>query len=330
MSISKHAPELDPIYAPVQESLDQVREILSHLWNDVLCLVQPPAPGTPPQQAQGKLLRPAACLLGAGTLQPSALPQLIKLAASYEAMHLASLVHDDIVDQAALRRGQSSLHKYWNEHAAILGGDYLVARALQLMVDYENTQLIAGILSAVRDMSEGELLFLEKSWSAITEEDCLNLAKAKTASLFAASCAGSAVLLAPDHYKTLDNYGVNAGIAFQLTDDMLDLTQPFTTLGKQPCGDISEKKKTLPIFLLRNRMNAADLKTLKSLGGKALSEEECVWIKKQIDEHDVETTVDALVDRYIQQGIECLAALPPSSYRDSLEALAHYIPRRVT
>lgn len=330
MSTSKHTPELDPIYAPVQEPLGQVREILSELWNDVLCLVQPPAPGTPPQQAEGKLLRPTACLLGAGTLQPEAMPQLINLAASYEAMHLASLVHDDVVDQAALRRGQSSLHKYWNEHAAILGGDYLVARALQLMIDYDNTQLIGKILDAVRNMSEGELLFLEKAWSIITEDDCLNLAKAKTASLFAASCSGAALLVMPERYETLESYGINAGIAFQLTDDMLDLTQPFTTLGKQPCGDISEKKKTLPIYLLRKRLNPPDLDILTSLGGKKLSEEECGWVKEKIDDHGVEETVDKLVDSYIQRSIESLSTLAPSPYRDSLEALAHYIPRRVT
>lgn len=331
MSIpEKNASALSAVYTPVQKPLEEVRSILTDLWQDVLRLAQPTAEGAPPKQSEGKLLRPTACLLGAGALKAPDLHTFVQLAASYETMHLASLVHDDVVDRAALRRGQSALHVYWNEHGAILGGDYLVSRALQLMVSYENTGLIARILTAVRQMSEGELRFLGKSWDSVSEEDCLDLARAKTATLFAASCAGAAVLLAPEHYDVLESYGVNTGIAFQLTDDMLDLTQPFTTLGKQPCGDISEKKKTLPIILLRSRMNSADLKILDSLAGKTLSEEECLWIKKQLEALGVESAVEEYVNRYIRKGIDSLDALPPSPYRDSLAALAWYIPRRVT
>ena len=135
-----------------------------------------------PPDAGGKLLRPALCLLSAGVAGADDLSAFGPMAAAMEVFHLAALAHDDVLDGAELRRGQSSLNARWNDHAAVLGGDYLVARGMALLSSYGSCDAVANAIECIRRMAEGELSDFGRGPSHFTREGCIELARAKTAS----------------------------------------------------------------------------------------------------------------------------------------------------
>lgn len=299
---------------------------MNQLWRESLALTQASDAGERP--SEGKLLRPALCLLAAGTLDESALDRYASLAAAYEVIHMASLAHDDVVDHAPLRRGQDSLNARWNNHTAILCGDYLVARGIELINAYESSALNAAALEAVRSMAAGELRFFGRDPDTAPESDCIALAESKTASLFAAACCAPALLIAPDHGGALRSFGVNLGIAFQLVDDLLDITQPADTLGKPACGDVVEGKHTLPLFLLRQAMTQSERDRLASLRGANASEADCRWLQERVARLGVDVAVGKRARHYMDQGLRSLDALPASPCRDAMTALAEFVLRR--
>lgn len=323
-------PTLKTIYIPIATALADVRVVVSSIWKDVLQLVQVKDPGVANAAAEGKLLRPALCLLAAGALGETQLSRFSRLAAAYEAMHIASLAHDDVVDHASLRRGQYALNVLWDEHAAVLGGDYLVARALELLLEYECPELIAQALLAVRRMAEGELRYFGKDPHDAAEEDCIALADTKTASLFAAACSSPARLVAPDMAKPLSDFGICLGIAFQLIDDLLDITQPTATLGKPSCGDVAEGKHTLPILFLQRKMSREDQSRLASLRGTALTDEDRGWITDRARDLDIAGMVLERAQSLIDTAIRHLECLPETAYRSSMEDLARFVLVRVS
>jgi len=302
-----------------------VRGIVLETWRDAMSLVAADSSAANSQQAEGKLLRPALCLLAAGAAGRQETAPLARLAAAYELMHIASLTHDDVVDHAALRRGQESLNILWDNHAAILGGDYLVARALELLAGYDSTALISGALLAMRRMAEGELRYYGKNPEEAAEEDCIALAASKTASLFAASCKAAALLFSSDRAQALETFGNGLGIAFQLLDDLLDLTQPSDVLGKPACGDITEGKHTLPLHLLRHAMQPADRERLRQLAGGSLAEDDQAWVRRMIAELEVDKATIGRAEQFVQDAIATLSPLPESPYKNSMQALAHFV-----
>lgn len=327
MMQQKRLPEL---YEPIAPALAMVREVVGELWGDVLRLVHLTAATADETVTGGKMLRPAFCLLAAGTLGEENLHRYARLAAAYEAMHMASLAHDDVVDHAALRRGQFALNVLWNEHAAVLGGDYLVARALDLLLEYGSLDVIRTATAVVRRMSEGELRFFGGDVSEMTENDCIALADTKTASLFAAACSGPAFLIAPNDVTALYEFGIALGIAFQLIDDLLDITQPASVLGKPSCGDIAEGKQTLPLMLLGKRMDRNERKRLALLWGATLSESDRNWIMECALRLDIHDSINNQANEYIEAAIARLGCFPKSPCRDSMEGLARFVSVRVS
>ena len=175
--------DLTDLYRPVQAELHGVSDTIHQLWVDALTLVRIDASTMP--RTGGKLLRPALCLLAAGAVGGRDLKQYVTLASSFEALHIASLAHDDVIDKALLRRGGSSLNAFWDNHAAVLGGDYLVARAVEMLSTYDVCAVVANAIRSVRCMAEGELYFFGREDEPIIAEDCIMLAEQKTAILFA-------------------------------------------------------------------------------------------------------------------------------------------------
>lgn len=305
--------------------MGDVRHAVARVWGDVLRLVHITADAAETHAAEGKLLRPALCLLGAGALGEQDLHRYVPMAAAYEAMHIASLAHDDVVDHASMRRGQYALNVLWSDNAAVLGGDFLVARALELLLEYDSSLLVGKALAAVRRMAEGELRYFGKSNENATEEDCIALADAKTASLFAAACSSSAYLAAPERVDPLYEYGIAMGIAFQLIDDLLDITQSASTLGKPSCGDVAEGKHTLPIHVLRQRMNPDERRRLNHLQGASLSEEDRAWIMDCAERLEVPGAIQAKAEAFIEQAVRHLETLPATPYRSSMKDLARFV-----
>ena len=306
----------------------EVRTSITGLWRDVLRLTPMDVEARP--DAGGKLLRPALCLLSAAATGATDLRKYVNLAMAYEALHVASLAHDDVVDRALLRRGSASLNALWNDHAAVLGGDYLVARAIEILAHYESCEVITDALSTIRRMAEGELHFFGRDPKTVAEEDCLMLAECKTASLFAVACAGPAHLEGSDFARGLSSFGNNLGIAFQLVDDLLDVTQTSAQLGKPSCGDVEEGKQTLPLLALKKALDKEGLEHFERLHGADLSDEDRAWIMGAMESTGARDIAVARARAFGNDALEELDVLPPSVYRDSMEGIVEFVLVRIS
>jgi octaprenyl-diphosphate synthase len=305
-----------------------VREAMNRLWTDALSLVG--LPEGPLPRAGGKMLRPALCLMSAGAIGAQDLSRFVTLAASFEALHVASLAHDDVLDRALMRRGAPSLSGLWDNHAAVLGGDYLVARAVEMLATYDCATVIAKAIRSVRRMAEGELFFFNRDQDSIVPQDCIMLAQQKTASLFAEACSAPTYVIEAQHRDALYTYGNELGIAFQLVDDVLDVTQSARTLGKPSCGDVAEGKKTLPLIFLREVLQGEDRERYDAICGNPLSEEDRDWIIQQVISTGAKERAEAETLAYAGRAKESLAALPQSAYRDAMEGMVDFVLARET
>ena len=300
-----------------------MRDAVGQLWLDALHLVR--VDNIPKPKVEGKLLRPAMCLLAAGATGSKDLERFVPMAMAYEALHIASLTHDDVVDHALMRRGASSLNAIWDNHAAVLGGDYLMARAIETLADYGSCLVVKRAVSTIRRMAEGELLFFGRGPDEIGKEDCLELASLKTASLFAEACSAAACVDAPEYGDALHRFGITLGIAFQIIDDLLDLSQPAEQLGKPACGDIVEGKVTIPILFMRRAMSAKERIQLDSYRDQELSEDDREWIMAMAEQTDALKQGEAVAKAHTDEALEILEQLPQSPYRSALEGLVEFI-----
>lgn len=320
---------LQELYRPVEAPLAAVRDQMGQLWADALRLVPIDQGGLAPPVG-GKLLRPAMCLLAAGAIGGQDLGQYVRCAASFEALHLASLAHDDVIDHALLRRGAPSLNGMWDNHAAVLGGDYLVARAVEMLCEYDSCTVVSKAITTVRKMAEGELYFFGRPTDSIGEEDCILLAKQKTASLFAEATAAPSYLIDSTHREALHQFGIGLGIAFQVIDDILDVTQTTAQLGKPSCGDVAEGKITLPIIYLREALQGADRARFDALRDTELSEDDRAWVLAQVQATGAGERADAVARQYTDGALQAILTLPSSPYRDSLEGMLEFVRIRVS
>ena len=319
---------LESLYQSIAEPLESVRDEVTTLWTDALALVN--LNNVPKPKNSGKMLRPALCLLSAGAIGGKDLEQYAKLAAAFEALHIASLAHDDVIDKALLRRNDASLNALWDNHAAVLGGDYLVARAVEFLCTYNECDIVSNAITSVRRMAEGELYFFGRDDSTITENDCIMLCKQKTASLFAEACTAGTYIIDSTHRDSLHNFGIDFGIAFQIIDDLIDLTQPTTNLGKPACGDVAEGKTTLPIMFMREALDTADQSRLDSMRCTTLNDTDCEWIQEAVERCGARERTEKVARNHVQTAHEHLAALPASEYRDVLDGLLEFLLIRVS
>ncbi len=218
-----------------------------------------------------------------GTLITTISPKSIKLAAVVEAIHLASLLHDDVIDEATLRRGVLSINAKYGDFTAVMLGDIIYSRAFYELTSF--SEKVAKIISnAVYLLSQGELedVKLSKEMN-LDKEKYMQMIYKKTASLIEASCKAAALEEGYDE-DDFGLYGKNIGIAFQIIDDLLDITQDEKTLGKPSMLDFKEGKMTLPYIYLYEALDEADREKLKSLYKKDLSETEKEWIKNKMNE----------------------------------------------
>jgi heptaprenyl diphosphate synthase len=198
----------------------------------------------------GKMLRPTLVFL-ASRFGPGAHQRvIIDLAESLELVHTASLVHDDIVDRAEVRRNVPTVNAVWNDDVALIVGDYLFAKAYALAAVLPKPEVIAMVAQTVFALCDGELTEVASEAAMPTEAEYLERIELKTASLYAACCQGAALLADadPEHVAALGAYGTNIGLAFQITDDVLDLVGEEDDLGKEVGRDLAEGMPTLPMI----------------------------------------------------------------------------------
>ncbi len=316
-------PTLEALYRPVRPELDRVRDRVQGLWTDALALVNGPSPV--PAKTGGKLLRPALCLLSAGAAGAGDVGEFVPLATALELLHIAALTHDDVVDKAALRRGAASLNALWDDRTAVLSGDYLVARSIELLAEFGSCPVIASTFSAVRQMTEGELGSLARRGSDFAEEDCLRLAEQKTASYFAVTCSAPTYAIGDTHRDALHGYGLALGIAFQIVDDILDITQQEQALGKPSCGDVVEGKGTLPLLYLSQLLPEGDRERFQSMIGKPITDEQRTWLVANLESTGARGKAEAVAQSYAARACAALKGLPAGPYRESMEGLTRFI-----
>lgn len=249
----KKAKSFDSLIALVSDDLRKVNQtILDQMQSPVELIPQLAGHLI---AAGGKRLRPVLTLASA-RLAEHAGERHVKLAACVEFIHTATLLHDDVVDESELRRGQASANALFGNKPSVLVGDFLLSRAFELMVE-DGSLAVLGILSrASAIIAEGEVLQLVTANDTETSEDAyLEVIRSKTAALFAAACRIGAVVADRPRAEeeALDSYGLNLGIAFQLIDDVLDYSAKQAVLGKTVGDDFREGKITLPIILAFRR-----------------------------------------------------------------------------
>ena len=195
----------------------------------------------------------------------------INLAACVELIHAATLMHDDVIDNANIRRGQKTLNTIWGNQSSILVGDYLLSRCFEMMVEDENIEVLRLLSSTSSQIAQGEVLQLQhKGEIDMLEETYLNIISCKTASLFAAATKVGAILAEKNSkYKdALEFYGKNLGLTFQIADDTLDYNSELKSFGKNIGNDFFEGKITLPIILLYQKVSELDRMKLKTFFDK--------------------------------------------------------------
>ncbi|MCX8065249.1 MAG: polyprenyl synthetase family protein [Candidatus Hydrogenedentes bacterium] len=318
--------QLKEIYKPIEDQLKKIEKIVQEIWQDVLSLVD--IEHTPALKAKGKLIRPAVCLLSAGALGKKNLEKYIPMATAFEILHLASLTHDDVVDGADFRRGGLTLNRLWSNHAAVLGGDYLVARALEMLGQYKSMGLIKVVLKSIREMAEGELKFFNKKLEEYSIEDCLELSLRKTGMLFVCSAIGPTLIENSTNKQSFYNYGKNIGIAFQLIDDLLDFTQDSEVLGKPTLNDLEERKITLPLVMLWHKLNNAEKKFITNKIGATLTKKDKDKIQYLFNKYGIETQVKSFTNSLKDKAIGSLKKIRNSHFKISLIDLAQFIIER--
>lgn len=242
----------EEIFGLVHPKLDEVGERFSEGLGSNVEIVR--AMGAHISQSGGKRLRPALLLLSSGLCDYRGTLDVL-FGTVFEFIHTATLIHDDIIDGADTRRGRESVNHRWGSHLTVLMGDHLYIRAMQLAIEAGDLRILDLLATITLRMIEGELMQgHRKGILDIGEEEHLEILERKTASLFSGCCRVPAMLagLSPEMQKALAAYGLDLGMAFQLIDDLLDLTADEKTLGKPTATDLREGKLTLPlIYLLR-------------------------------------------------------------------------------
>lgn len=222
-------------------------------------------------EAGGKRMRPLMSLLAARACgfangeDPQQTDQHLKFAAIIEMLHTATLVHDDVVDESGLRRGRPTANATWTNATAVLVGDYLIARAFDLLVKLGDLELLHIMSSGTCEIAEGEVLQLQHQHNPdSTEVDYLQIIYGKTSRLFMLATEGAALLTQTEHLRTpLKLYGEHFGNAFQIIDDILDYTSDAATLGKNIGDDLAEGKPTLPLIATMQRVHIQDNKIIR-------------------------------------------------------------------
>lgn len=277
----------------------------------------------------GKRLRPMLVVLAARACGYAG-QHHHTLAAVIEFIHTATLLHDDVVDSSDMRRGQSSANALFGNAASVLSGDFLYSRAFQLMVRVNSMPVQQVLADTTNRIAEGEVLqLLCQHNPGISEQRYMDVIEAKTACLFSAAARlGAFVADSPEEQqRALAEYGHQLGLAFQITDDMLDYSSSAGAMGKNAGDDLAEGKPTLPFLLTLPRASEDERKLLcQSIeNGDASALEDVIAI---MERHGALAACGERVDQATARAIEALQTLPPSPWRDALETLAMEAARR--
>jgi octaprenyl-diphosphate synthase len=278
---------------------------------------------------KGKQLRPMFVLLSAklgGDINESS----YRAASLVELLHTATLVHDDVVDEASERRGFFSINALWKNKIAVLVGDYLLSKGLLLSLDNKDHRVLQLLSTAVRLMSEGELLQLEKSRKLnLDEKIYYEIIGGKTASLLASSCAAGAstTFENDDAIEKMRQFGEKVGMAFQIKDDLFDYSSE--AIGKPTGNDIKEKKLTLPLIYTLNNCDAAlRKKIIYIIKNQNTQKDKVDFVLNAVENFGGITYATNKMFAYRDEALAILHSFPASEVREALEELVRYTTDR--
>jgi len=279
---------------------------------------------------KGKQMRPLLVFLTAklngGTGEPAYIAATL-----IELLHTASLVHDDVVDDAAERRGALSVNALWNSKIAVIVRDYMLSKGLLISIEKNRTDMLEITSEAVKSMTEAELLQLQKSRKLnLTEEDYFRIIRGKTAALISActACGARSATDNPDTIQLMKDFGETIGIAFQIRDDILDYHSNGLT-GKKSGNDIKEKKITLPLIHALEKASVAQKRhILRIIGNKKKSGSEIDEVIKFVTgKGGIEYATDRML-QYRDKAHAILDTYPPSETREALREFVNYTVMR--
>lgn len=320
---------LKKLYREIQRDLDKVEDDLNLFARSSNKLIS--EIGNYLFQKAGKRMRPALLTLCSKLLGYQG-DEHILMSTLVEAIHTASLIHDDIIDNSGVRRGRESVHARWGPNITVLLGDYLYIKSIGLSLQSSHRQIIQILTDISARMIEGELdEYYLSGHLDLAENDYLDIIKKKTASLFSASCQIGGILggATEKEQNSLCDFGTNIGMAFQIIDDLLDFTGNEKTLGKPVLSDINEGRITLPlIYTLRNdgkanRKRLAELLTEKPLEKKAREEILDIVMSNGALDYTFNKAKD-----FSLKSKEIITQFPESIHRDTLVLFSDFILTR--
>ncbi|OLC12724.1 MAG: hypothetical protein AUH29_15425 [Candidatus Rokubacteria bacterium 13_1_40CM_69_27] len=281
--------------------------------------------------AGGKRLRPMLLLLAA-RLAGYRGPRSVRLACVVELLHTATLIHDDVVDQAPLRRGRPSANAQWGDDASVLVGDHLYSKSFAMLVRDNDRGVMETLARATVSMTEAEVFQLERKRSGVTTEaDYLRIITQKTASFISACCRIGALLggIPAAQVEALTRYGLDVGVAFQISDDSLDFIADQDRLGKAIGSDLREGKLTLPLIAMLDRAPQWDAERVRGLlKRRALAPAEIEDIRRLVLKHDGVEYARERACAYAQAAKADLETFPPSDEREILALIADFVVDR--
>jgi octaprenyl-diphosphate synthase len=323
------APSLDELMALVASDMNGVNAVILERMQSRVALI--PELAGHLIAGGGKRMRPMLTLACAALLgYPGTRHH--KLAAAVEFIHTATLLHDDVVDGSGMRRGKRTANLIWGNPASVLVGDFLFSRAFELMVEDGSLKVLRVLSHASAVIAEGEVNQLTAQRRIDTDEDhYLEIVSAKTAALFAAACRVSPVVAeaSEDAELAFECYGRNLGIAFQLSDDVIDYASDAETMGKGVGDDFRDGKMTLPVILAYARGNEQDRTFWRSaIGGERVSDENLDHAIRLLKDTDALADTIERARQYGRRAIDALAMFPASKAKTALTEAAEFAVAR--
>jgi octaprenyl-diphosphate synthase len=322
-------PSLDPLIALVAGDMNGVNAVILERMQSKVALI--PELAGHLIAGGGKRMRPMLTI-ASGALLGYPGTRHHKLAAAVEFIHTATLLHDDVVDGSGMRRGKRTANLIWGNPASVLVGDFLFSRAFELMVEDGSLKVLRILSHASAVIAEGEVEQLTAQRQIDTDEDqYLEIISAKTAALFAAACRVSPVVAeaSEDAECALESYGRHLGIAFQLTDDVIDYASDTETMGKGVGDDFRDGKMTLPVILAYARSGEADRDFWrKAISGECVSDEDLAHAIALLKSTDALGDTIERARQYGRRAVDALAMFPASKAKAAMIEAAEFAVAR--
>lgn len=322
---------LKDISKPISQELDDFNKYFKEVLNTKVSLLTLILKYI--TKKKGKQIRPVLVFLSAGITGNISARTNVG-AAMVELLHTATLIHDDVVDRAKVRRGIASINSAWNNKVAVLVGDFLLSKGLQISVDHDEFDFLKVTSKAVQDMSEGELLGIEKARKLKTDEEIYyQIIKGKTASLISSCCEIGAISGSENANgrEEMKLAGENLGMAFQIRDDLFDYISEPSLIGKPIGNDIREKKVTLPLLYALDKADSSDANKInKMIKSGKLDSNDIQYVINFVKSNGGVEYAQNKAQEFIKKTKENISKFESNIYKESFVNLADYVIERIS